>query len=96
MSTKISVNVTFAPFRTIVKEVVLDDTFLRIEPLDLPKHNAEPFDKMLCTDSIRIGYVMRNRKRVAKTLANELSKAIMDILATDDTIMGYKEDDNTD
>lgn len=59
-----------------------------IHPLDLPSPDAG-ISKILCTDTITIRRVMRNRKDIAKFLSSDLTRELLNLMGARDTVMGY-------
>ena len=61
-----------------------------LEPVDLPDKHAPIYEQMLCTSELKIKYVMVERQRAAKVISEALTNAILDIMGSKDTKMGYK------
>ena len=61
-----------------------------LEPVDLPDPKAPLYAQMMCTSALKIGYVMVERERMAKMLAETLTRALLDEMKAEDTLMGYK------
>ena len=82
--------------KVITRSINLDPTIIgrAMMPIDFPKPNSDVIEKMLCTDEVTISFVLEERKNIANSISDSLSKAIVDLLCNEDTIMGYPVKDN--
>jgi len=80
--------------RIQTREVVipLSESLLRdiIVPLDLPSRGADPLTaELCCSGKVQIQKVMVSRDRQTAVLSEALTRALVDIMASGDTVMGY-------
>ena len=76
-----------------VVELPLSDNLVyeALERLDLPDPKAPVYAQMMCTSDFKIQTVMVERERRAKILSEALTKALLEAMGSEDTIMGYKK-----
>jgi len=70
-----------------LSESLIRETFV---PVDLPDEHANGIERMFCTPAVEIAKVKMNRKKMAKMLAEVMTEKIMEIMDTNDTVMGYE------
>jgi len=62
-------------------------------PIDLPDESANGFVReLICTSSVQIAEVKINRKRMAEMLSEILTEKILEIMDSNDTVMGYEQE----
>ncbi len=86
-------SVEIAPGQHRCQTIQLDEPILynAIEPLDLPSPTAYGISKMLCSSESTIKRVMQSRKWLAGSISTAITKALLKILSTEDTEMGYEQ-----
>lgn len=69
-----------------LEECIIRDAFI---PLDFPDSNAPLFARMCCTDSATIAKTVIARDLAIEIITKAVTKALVDILYSKDTKMGY-------
>ena len=75
--------------REIVMPLSEELLYEALEKLDLPDVRAPAYAQMLCTSTFKIQHVMAEREHMAKVLSEALTNALLGILNSADTRMGY-------
>ena len=64
-------------------------------PLDFPSHDADALSRMMCTSPSKIKKIRILRRKTARLLSDDFARAVLALMAQNDTVMGYKPDPDT-
>jgi hypothetical protein len=71
-------------------ELIVQECF---QPIDLPTPNADPFSRMLCTNTSTVSKVKIMRKDFSKRVSTIIAEAFKLAMEKKDLIMGYKTEE---
>ena len=82
----------FDTYFSAMTDVEVDEILYQkvMQPLDVPSPNADATERMLCTDSATIRFVITKREVLAKKISEAITYQLLDYMSRQDTVMGYK------
>lgn len=75
--------------KTICMPISEDLIYRALQSIDLPDIHADPFTReMICTSTTKIEGVRIKREDAARLISNAVTKALLDLMGMNDTVMG--------